>query len=1018
MLVDDDPHNHKMIKLFLKEFSFEGKPLEFVSAFSGAEACSLLQQHSDVALIFLDLVMEELDSGLQVARYVRDELGNSLVRIVMLTGQVHNFLAENIISQYNINDYKLKTEFTRQKLSTTVLAWLRDYRDLITLEANRQELSQLTTNMAAHATQLESVNAQLEIQVARRQQAEARLQALLAVEHEQRLLAETLSEVTLALTAPTNQADVLQEILRQMQRLVPYQCAHIVLLHNNVLRVSVWQGYPDSEFIAGLEHALADFPVDAGVVRSRAPLVIADTQTAPGWVVELDWVRSHLSFPIVLGQTVLGLLRMDADTPNAFSQQDVARLQPLVHVAAVALERVRLYDQLQQELAERVQTQKAILEQRNLLRTVIDTVPDFIFVKDTASRFVLNNEVHLSVLGAASQEEVLGKTDFDFFSPELAQSYYTDEQNVINCNEQLLNREEPYTEKDTGALCWLSTTKVPLFDSNGQVTGLVGRSRDITEQKQTEEELRQYEFIVNTSNELMTLIDRNHIYAAASSAYCQAHGRSRAQIVGQSVASVWGWNIYEQRLRAYLIACFEGRNVQYDEWIEFGVLGRRYVQVSCHPYTNSQGVVTHAVVVSKDITDFKQTEAALQQANAQKEQLLAAIPSILIGVNGNNIITHWNAPAAAVFQIDVLAAMGLPLSELPWDWAKVKPQLEACRAGVQPINLHDVRYTRSDGKEGFLKISITPYADSEAQSAGLLLLAEDITERKILESQLAQAQKLQAVGHLAAGIAHEINTPTQYIGDNVGFLQVSLGRLQTVFAQYQQLLEAGKTQTLSPELLAEVEDAARQARVDYLLQELPLAAAEAMNGVARVTDIVKAMKEFSHPGVEEAAAININQAIQSTITVARTEWKYVANLDTDFDPDLPPVLCLPGEFNQVILNILINASQAIAEVVGDGSAGKGVITVTTRRDGNWAEIRISDTGPGIPNEIKPRIFDPFFTTKEVGRGTGQGLAISHAVIVEKHRGSITVESALGSGSTFIIRLPINPDSVEVETPHG
>jgi signal transduction histidine kinase len=166
------------------------------------------------------------------------------------------------------------------------------------------------------------------------------------------------------------------------------------------------------------------------------------------------------------------------------------------------------------------------------------------------------------------------------------------------------------------------------------------------------------------------------------------------------------------------------------------------------------------------------------------------------------------------------------------------------------------------------------------------------------------------------------------------------------------------------------------------------------------------MKEFSHPGQEEKTAVDINKAVESTITVARNEWKYVADMVTDFDPALPTVPCFPGELNQVILNLLINAAHAIADVVDQCPTGKGVIKVMTRRKEDWAEIQISDTGSGIPAEIRSRIFDPFFTTKAVGKGTGQGLAISHAVIVEKHGGSIDLDTEEGRGTTFTIRLPL------------
>jgi signal transduction histidine kinase len=223
---------------------------------------------------------------------------------------------------------------------------------------------------------------------------------------------------------------------------------------------------------------------------------------------------------------------------------------------------------------------------------------------------------------------------------------------------------------------------------------------------------------------------------------------------------------------------------------------------------------------------------------------------------------------------------------------------------------------------------------------------------------------------------------------------------------YATLLDAAEKRVVEEGLVADIRAAAQDMDVEYLSQEIPKAIQQSLDGVERVANIVRAMKEFSHPGSGEKTSIDLNHAIESTITVAKNEWKYVADVVSEFDPQLPPVSCLPGEFNQVILNILVNAAHAIAVVVGDAAGQKGTIRVMTRRDGAWAEVRISDTGPGIPEAIQNRVFDPFFTTKKVGKGTGQGLAIAHNVIVEKHGGSITFESEVGKGTTFIIRLPI------------
>jgi two-component system, NtrC family, sensor kinase len=297
----------------------------------------------------------------------------------------------------------------------------------------------------------------------------------------------------------------------------------------------------------------------------------------------------------------------------------------------------------------------------------------------------------------------------------------------------------------------------------------------------------------------------------------------------------------------------------------------------------------------------------------------------------------------------------------------------------------------------------------------LAALQKEITERKRadqarqrMEVQLRHAQKMESIGQLAAGIAHEINTPTQFIGDNTRFLRDAFTELQKLLEAQVRLMAAAQAGSVPPALLTEVEDATKIADVNYLSEEIPKALDQSLDGIERVTNIVRAMKEFSHPGTTEKTALDLNRAIESTLIVCCSEWKYVADLATNFDASLPPVPVLPGEFNQVVLNIIINATHAIADVVGDGAKGKGTISVSTRRDGGWAEIRIGDTGTGIPEKARERVFDPFFTTKQVGKGTGQGLAIAHNVIVEKHDGTITFETETDKGTTFVIRLPLKP----------
>jgi len=410
-----------------------------------------------------------------------------------------------------------------------------------------------------------------------------------------------------------------------------------------------------------------------------------------------------------------------------------------------------------------------------------------------------------------------------------------------------------------------------------------------------------------------------------------------------------------------------------------------------------------------DITDLKIAEEELKKAHAKTQQLLASISSILIAVDQKNRVVEWNPVAEKTFGMTREEVLGKTLAEcgVKWEETTVSEAVEYCKKTGETCKLDDIRYEAGDRKDRFLGMTVNPVFAEDETATGTMIRAADITERKLLESQLVQAQKLESIGQLAAGIAHEINTPTQYVGDNTRFLKEGFKDLDRLVGEYQGLFVACKEGNGIEEALKRVAETADEIDLEYLREEIPAAIDQSLEGVERVAKIVRAMKEFSHPGSDEKTPTDINKAIENTVTVARNEWKYVADLEMDFDEGLPPVPCLPGEMNQVILNMIVNASHAIADVVGNASNGKGKITIRTRKDGEWAEIRIKDTGAGIPEEIQQRIFDPFFTTKEVGKGTGQGLSIAHNVIVEKHGGTIDVESEVGKGSVFTIRLPLD-----------
>ncbi len=283
-------------------------------------------------------------------------------------------------------------------------------------------------------------------------------------------------------------------------------------------------------------------------------------------------------------------------------------------------------------------------------------------------------------------------------------------------------------------------------------------------------------------------------------------------------------------------------------------------------------------------------------------------------------------------------------------------------------------------------------------------IARDVTERHALAERLLQSEKLGAIGQLAAGVAHEINTPMQYIGDNLHFAESAIDDL----LRFTRELEA-TVASAAPELLAErrqtLEKLAGELDVEYVTRELPRAIARSLEGIGRMTTIVRALKTFAHPSDRELTDVDLAGLIESTVAVATNEWKYVANVDISVDPELPAVHCAGGEISQVLLNLLVNAAHAIADRVGN-SGEKGRISIAALRVGDRAELRVRDTGTGIPEHVRTRVFEPFFTTKEPGKGTGQGLALAHTFVVTHHYGTLSFETALGAGTTFIVSIPI------------
>jgi signal transduction histidine kinase len=388
-----------------------------------------------------------------------------------------------------------------------------------------------------------------------------------------------------------------------------------------------------------------------------------------------------------------------------------------------------------------------------------------------------------------------------------------------------------------------------------------------------------------------------------------------------------------------------------------------------------------------------------------------AIPFALDVEDGHFEYIGPQGPARLGFSEDLWKQIGFLDKLMPRDRnGAVRSKLDDSKAGS--VEIEATVLTNDDKRVDLRWVASCEQSDNTGQHKVLRGMMLDVTDQRRLESELAQAQKLESVGRLAAGVAHEINTPVQFVSDSVSFVREAMDDLSEIVDKYRELRNATQNPGQAGEVVAAAAKAAAEAEddadLDYILENAPVALDRARDGLGRVAAIVRSMKEFAHPDRKEMAQSNLNQAIQSTLVIASNEYKYVADVETNLG-DVPLVNCYAGEINQVVLNLIVNAAHTIGDVV-KGTDKKGRIRVATRVLDDMVEISIGDTGKGIPVDVRSRIFDPFFTTKEVGKGTGQGLAIARSVIVEKHGGTLHFETELGVGTTFFIRLPINGPS--------
>lgn len=558
-----------------------------------------------------------------------------------------------------------------------------------------------------------------------------------------------------------------------------------------------------------------------------------------------------------------------------------------------------------------------------------------------------------------------------------------------------------------GSVRWIRNRAFPIRDKAGQVKRIAGIAKDVTEWKETGEALRKSEA------RFRRLADSNMFGVFISG--------SNGEIVHANDAFLGMLGYVAEDMGSGLIDL--GRisgarflRIKDDIVRELSVSGvttpteAEFIRKDGTRLPALIGLASldtptgEAIGFMLDLTERKQADEALRRSEEQFRLLFSVIP---------HPVWVYDAETLRFLEVNdaAIALYGYSRDEFR---RMTTLDIEVQQEGRELADraAHFRKNSSDSAKQRLHRTKSGRVIEAETHSHALdfggqkaaLVVAQDVTEQRRLEIDLRHAQKLEAVGGLAAGIAHELNTPIQFVGDNVRFLQEGFAAFQRLLARHRDLYQAALCGTIPQGVIDEVRKAEIAEEADYLSTEVPNALTQTLDGVDRVATIVRAMKDFAHPSQGEKTAADLNKALGSTLIVARNEIKYVADVKTEFG-DIPSVFCNLEDLNQVFLNLLVNAAHAIDDKV-KGTGGRGVIEIRTWCEDGYVAIAISDTGCGIPENIRDRIFDPFFTTKSVGRGTGQGLAISRSIVVEKHDGTLTFESEIGHGTTFYIRLPI------------
>jgi PAS domain S-box-containing protein len=665
------------------------------------------------------------------------------------------------------------------------------------------------------------------------------------------------------------------------------------------------------------------------------------------------------------------------------------------------------------DITERRRMEESLRESEERFRKVFEEGSLGIAMIAPDTRIRRANEALCRMLGY-SEDQLTGLSVLDITAAEDWEETHRRFEELVRAEVPHYQIKKRYQRKDGGSI-WCNASVSLIRDSDGRASYCLAIIEDITERVRNENKMLSLVTAIDHTAEMVIITDQDGEILYTNPAYESFTGYSLEEARAMGLSLLARRYDGDQKRREAWSTIHAGSNWsgRFTNQKKNGEFYEEEATIS--PIRDEGGDISGFVTIKRDVTEkvrleeeSRRMQLRMQESESRLTKILECVPVGIALVSLDKQVRWANRMA-----LDLVGAKTIE-DILGQRCGAVLCESDARDCPFQQAGDVESSVETTICRRDGVHIPVLKRAQTLRFEHEMLRLESfiDLTQRRQLEAELGQARKLEAVGQLAAGVAHEVNTPIQYVGDSALFLKESFEAIQRLLPQYRKAAQKLEALNGKSALCGEIRRLEEESDLDWLLGELPASFERCLDGVDRVARIVRALKEFAHRGQRAQSPADLNHALETTLTVARNEYKYVADVET-FYGNIPAVRCLVSELNQVFLNLVVNAAHAIGEVAGKSGA-RGRIRITTVREGDSVRIDVEDSGAGIPESIQDRIFEPFFTTKEVGKGTGQGLAIARSVVVDKHGGTLTFESRAGIGTRFTVMLPI--DGIPQEKP--